>query len=241
MTISPAGTGRALIFPARARPLMKNKQLGSLFLVSVIDILGFGILIPLVPYMANRYGASPTVITAIFGVYSLCQFIAAPFWGRLSDRLGAAPSSFRASPARACRISFSVRRQSRLAVCVTHPRWLHGGQHRGRFRLRIGCQPAREARGIPRHGRRGHRRRLHARAGDRRHPGGKRSPGREFRVARRGVSFAECVGYSLVAFLLPESNTAERRREHGARERVGPLRLLSHVPGCGSLPRRRCS
>ena len=32
---------------------MKNKQLGSLFLVSVIDILGFGILIPLVPYMAE--------------------------------------------------------------------------------------------------------------------------------------------------------------------------------------------
>ena len=70
---------------------MKNKQLGSLFLVSVIDILGFGILIPLVPYMAHRYGAPPAVITAIFGVYSLCQFIAAPFWGRLSDRFGRRP------------------------------------------------------------------------------------------------------------------------------------------------------
>jgi len=43
---------------------MRNKQLGSLFLVSVIDILGFGILIPLVPYMANRFGAAPAVITA---------------------------------------------------------------------------------------------------------------------------------------------------------------------------------
>src|ERR1700709_837041 len=70
---------------------MKNKQLASLFLVSVIDILGFGVLIPLVPYMPNRYGASPAVITAIFGVYSLCQLIAAPFWGRLSDRFGRRP------------------------------------------------------------------------------------------------------------------------------------------------------
>ena len=70
---------------------MKNRQLGSLFLVSVIDILGFGILIPLVPYMANRYGAPPAVITALFGSYSLCQFLAAPLWGRLSDRYGRRP------------------------------------------------------------------------------------------------------------------------------------------------------
>jgi len=70
---------------------LKNRQLGSLFLVSVIDILGFGILIPLVPYMAHRFGASPTVITAIFGSYSLCQFLAAPLWGRLSDRYGRRP------------------------------------------------------------------------------------------------------------------------------------------------------
>ena len=70
---------------------MRNKQLGSLFLVSVIDILGFGILIPLVPYMADRFGAAPAVITALFGAYSLCQLIAAPFWGRLSDRYGRRP------------------------------------------------------------------------------------------------------------------------------------------------------
>ena len=70
---------------------MKNRQLGSLFLVSVIDILGFGILIPLVPYMAHRFGAPAAVITAIFGSYSLCQFLAAPLWGRLSDRYGRRP------------------------------------------------------------------------------------------------------------------------------------------------------
>ncbi len=59
-----------------------------LFCVSIIDVLGFGVLIPLIPYMGERFHASPEVITAILGSYSLCQFIAAPFWGRLSDRHG---------------------------------------------------------------------------------------------------------------------------------------------------------
>jgi MFS family permease len=67
---------------------LKRRQLGALFLVSVIDILGFGILIPLVPYMATAFGASPQVITPILGSYSLCQLLAAPYWGALSDRYG---------------------------------------------------------------------------------------------------------------------------------------------------------
>jgi MFS family permease len=65
-----------------------NKRLLALFGVSVIDILGFGILIPLVPYMADRFGIAPQWITPILGAYSLFQFLSAPFWGRLSDRHG---------------------------------------------------------------------------------------------------------------------------------------------------------
>src|ERR1700731_1772759 len=68
-----------------------DRRLGSLFIVSVIDILGFGILIPLVPYMGVRFNATPEWITPIMGSYSLCQLIAAPFWGRLSDRFGRRP------------------------------------------------------------------------------------------------------------------------------------------------------
>jgi MFS transporter, DHA1 family, tetracycline resistance protein len=68
-----------------------NRQLGALFLFSVVDTLGFGILIPLVPYMADRFGAAPALITPILGSYSLCQFIAAPLWGRLSDAHGRRP------------------------------------------------------------------------------------------------------------------------------------------------------
>jgi DHA1 family tetracycline resistance protein-like MFS transporter len=68
-----------------------DKRLGYLFVVSVIDILGFGILIPLVPYMGVRFNAPPGWITPIMGAYSLCQLLAAPFWGRLSDRHGRRP------------------------------------------------------------------------------------------------------------------------------------------------------
>lgn len=66
-------------------------QLGALFLFCVIDTLGFGILIPLVPYMADRFGVAPQFITPVLGSYSLCQLLAAPYWGRLSDRWGRRP------------------------------------------------------------------------------------------------------------------------------------------------------
>jgi MFS family permease len=66
-------------------------SLKALFVVSMIDVLGFGVLIPLVPYMAHKYGAGPILTTAILGSYSLCQLLAAPIWGRLSDRYGRRP------------------------------------------------------------------------------------------------------------------------------------------------------
>lgn len=68
-----------------------RRQLGALFLFCVIDTLGFGILIPLVPYMADRFGVAPQFITPVLGSYSLCQLLAAPHWGRLSDRYGRRP------------------------------------------------------------------------------------------------------------------------------------------------------
>jgi MFS transporter, DHA1 family, tetracycline resistance protein len=67
------------------------KPLWALCIVVVIDVLGFGVLIPLIPYMAIRYGAPPELNTPILGIYSLCQLLAAPLWGRLSDRFGRRP------------------------------------------------------------------------------------------------------------------------------------------------------
>ena len=66
-------------------------RLPVLMVVCAIDVLGFGIMVPLLPYMGYRFGATPEMITAVFGVYSLCQFVAAPLWGRLSDRHGRRP------------------------------------------------------------------------------------------------------------------------------------------------------
>lgn len=68
-----------------------RRQLAALFLFCVVDTLGFGLLIPLVPYMADRFGIPPQFITPVLGSYSLCQLLAAPAWGRLSDRYGRRP------------------------------------------------------------------------------------------------------------------------------------------------------
>ena len=62
-----------------------------LFLVVVIDLIGFGIIIPLLPFFAEHYQASPFQVGLLMAVYSLTQFVAATFWGRLSDRIGRRP------------------------------------------------------------------------------------------------------------------------------------------------------
>lgn len=68
------------------------KALAVLFLIVFIDLLGFGIIIPLFPFVAERMGADPWLITfGGAGVYSLAQVIAAPVWGRLSDSYGRRP------------------------------------------------------------------------------------------------------------------------------------------------------
>jgi MFS family permease len=66
-------------------------RLLALFLVTAIDTIGFGIVIPLLPYLGDRFGASPTTITWILMAYAVFQLIASPLWGRLSDRLGRRP------------------------------------------------------------------------------------------------------------------------------------------------------
>ncbi|HLX37861.1 MAG TPA: MFS transporter, partial [Candidatus Binataceae bacterium] len=62
-----------------------------LFITVFIDLLGFGIVIPLLPMFATRLGISFVGIGAIMAVYSLAQFIFAPILGRISDRVGRRP------------------------------------------------------------------------------------------------------------------------------------------------------
>jgi DHA1 family tetracycline resistance protein-like MFS transporter len=63
----------------------------TLFLIVFTDLVGFGLVIPLLPFYAVRFAASPQEVTALLAVYSLMSLFAAPFWGRLSDRVGRRP------------------------------------------------------------------------------------------------------------------------------------------------------
>ncbi|MEK9725259.1 MAG: MFS transporter, partial [Rhodospirillaceae bacterium] len=62
-----------------------------LFLIVVVDLIGFGVIIPLLPFYAEHFAADPATVGLIMGTYSFAQFLAAPFWGRLSDRIGRRP------------------------------------------------------------------------------------------------------------------------------------------------------
>ncbi len=62
-----------------------------LFLIVLIDLIGFGIIIPLLPFFAEVHGAEPDTVGLLMASYSLFQLLAAPLWGRLSDRIGRRP------------------------------------------------------------------------------------------------------------------------------------------------------
>ena len=60
----------------------------AILLVVFIDLIGFGIIIPLLPFYAETFNASPQKVTMLMVVYSFSQFIFAPVWGGLSDKYG---------------------------------------------------------------------------------------------------------------------------------------------------------
>ena len=68
-----------------------TRPLLIIFLTIFVNLVGFGIIIPLLPFYAQTFGASPLVIGLLFAVFSLCQLIAAPALGDLSDRYGRRP------------------------------------------------------------------------------------------------------------------------------------------------------
>lgn len=70
---------------------MKKPSLFIIFLTVFIDLIGFGVVLPLLPRYSERFGAEGFAIGAIISSYSLMQFFFAPMWGRLSDRMGRRP------------------------------------------------------------------------------------------------------------------------------------------------------
>src|SRR5439155_6445898 len=70
---------------------MRKPSLFVVFLTVFIDLIGFGIVLPLLPIYTRNFGASGFLIGAILASYSLMQFLFAPAWCRLSDRIGRRP------------------------------------------------------------------------------------------------------------------------------------------------------
>nr|WP_255359208.1 MFS transporter [Haladaptatus sp. R4] len=68
-----------------------NKALATVFAIVFVDLLGFGILIPIIPLYAEHFGANEFVVGLLLASYSLMQFLFAPVLGRLSDERGRRP------------------------------------------------------------------------------------------------------------------------------------------------------
>jgi len=74
-----------------AAPRASNAALAVLFATVFINLVGFGLVVPLLPFFAKSLSAQAWQVTLMFSAYSLGQFFAEPFWGRLSDRIGRKP------------------------------------------------------------------------------------------------------------------------------------------------------
>jgi MFS transporter, DHA1 family, tetracycline resistance protein len=64
------------------------RKLLPILAITFVDIIGFSMLIPVLPYFVTHFGASPFIVGVLFATFSACGLIAAPIWGNLSDRLG---------------------------------------------------------------------------------------------------------------------------------------------------------
>src|SRR5260370_22424440 len=72
---------------------MKRSPLFVIFITVFIDLVGFGMVIPVLPYYAEgtRFGATPREVGLLFASYSIMQLVFAPVLGRLSDKHGRRP------------------------------------------------------------------------------------------------------------------------------------------------------
>ena len=70
---------------------MKGSPLLPIFLIVLVDVLGLTIILPLLPFYAEHLGASATVVGLLISSYALCQLVAGPILGRMSDHVGRKP------------------------------------------------------------------------------------------------------------------------------------------------------
>lgn len=68
-----------------------RSRLLVIFMTVFIDLVGFGIILPLSPFLAREFHASPLEVGLLMSIYSVMQFLFSPVWGSLSDRIGRRP------------------------------------------------------------------------------------------------------------------------------------------------------
>jgi len=71
--------------------MRNNRNIAILFFTMVVVMIGFGIIIPIMPFYVESFGASGKALGALMAIFSVMQFLFAPLWGSLSDRYGRKP------------------------------------------------------------------------------------------------------------------------------------------------------
>lgn len=71
--------------------MQKNRSLAIIFFALVVIMLGFGIVIPILPFYVDHFGGTGTDLGLLMAIYSVMQFIFSPMWGGLSDHYGRKP------------------------------------------------------------------------------------------------------------------------------------------------------
>ncbi len=71
--------------------IIRNRQMLILFFTLVVIMMGFGMVIPILPFLVESFGAGGSELGALMASYAVMQFIFSPIWGEISDRFGRKP------------------------------------------------------------------------------------------------------------------------------------------------------
>src|SRR5215469_12667399 len=64
------------------------RKLAPILGITFVDIIGFSMLLPILPYFVTHFGMNAVVVGILASTFSLCQLISGPIWGNVSDRIG---------------------------------------------------------------------------------------------------------------------------------------------------------